>query len=164
MNAADLHADALVIDGHNDTIVSHQIKGTVNLSGGPFLDETRGTVSFLRGHLASPAADIDIQINFPKMKSGGIDTALFAIDVTLARNSHLIYALDALGALDMEIENAHGDVVLALSAEDVRNAKAAGKVSVIMAVENSDATEGSLNVLRKLYRIGVRSVLLWSKR
>ena len=34
MNAADLHADALVIDGHNDMVVSHQIKGTPNLSGG----------------------------------------------------------------------------------------------------------------------------------
>ncbi len=98
------------------------------------------------------------------MKSGGIDAALFAVDVTLARNNHLIYALDALGTLDFKIKNTLVDVVLALSTEDVRNSKAAGEVSVIMAVENSDATEGSLNVLRKLYRIGVRSVLLWSKR
>lgn len=158
MDAAELHANALVIDGHNDTIVSHQRRGNVNLSGGPFLDATRGTVSYLRGHLASPAADIDIQINFPKMRAGGIDAALFAVDVTLARNNHLIYALDALGALDTEIEHTTGDVVLVRNAADIRNAKRDGKLGVIMAVENSDATEGSLNVLRMLHRVGVRSM------
>jgi membrane dipeptidase len=158
MDASDLHATSLVIDGHNDTIVSHQRRGTVNLSGGPFLKKTRGTVSYLRGHLASPAADIEIQINFPKMRSGGIDAALFAVDVTLARNNHLIYALDALGALNAEIESTDGDVILALTAEDIRAAKSNNKTAVIMAVENSDATEGSLNVLRMLHRVGVRSM------
>jgi len=158
MDAKEIHRTAIVIDGHNDTIVSHQRRGTQNLSGGPFLSETNGTVSYLRGHLASPAADIDIQINFPMMRSGGIDAALFAVDVTLARNNHLIYALDALGALDVEIQSTDGDVVLALTAEDIRTAKAAGKLAVVMAVENSDATEGSLNVLRMLHRVGVRSM------
>ena len=158
MNAAELHSSALVIDGHNDTIVSHQRRGTHNLDGGPFLGETRGTVSYLRGHLASPAADIDIQINFPKMRTGGIDAALFAVDVTLARNNHLIYAMDALGALDYEVEATNGQVVVARSAADIRTAKEAGKLAVILAVENSDATEGSLNILRMLHRIGVRSM------
>lgn len=158
MDASQLHDQSVVIDGHNDTIVSHQRRGTTNLSGGPFLRETRGTVSYLRGHLASPAADIPIQINFPKMRSGGIDAALFAVDVTLARNNHLIYALDALGALDTEIQSTDGDVRLALSAADIRKAKSDGKISVIMAVENSDATEGSLNVLRMLHKVGVRSM------
>ena len=157
-DAANLHRDSLVIDGHTDTIVSHIRRGKMNLSGGPYNETTRGTVSYLRGHLASPAADLDIQINFPKMRSSGIDAALFAVDVTLARNNHLIYALDALGALDFEIESAGDDVVLALTADDIRQAKSEGKVAVIMAVENSDATEGSLNVLRMLHRIGVRSM------
>ncbi len=158
MDASHFHTRSLVIDGHNDTIVSHQRRGTTSLSGGPFLHETKGTVSYLRGHLASPAADIEIQINFPKMRSGGIDAALFAIDVTLARNNHLIYALDALGALDTEIEATDGDVRLALAAGDIRDAKSDDKIAVIMAVENSDATEGSLNVLRMLHRVGVRSM------
>ena len=158
MEARELHEDALVIDGHNDTIVSHQRRGTSNLSGGPFLAQTRGIVSYLRGHLASPAADIDIQINFPLMQSGGIDAALFAIDVTLARNNHLIYAIDALGALDVEAECSEGAATLALTANAIRQAKADGKRAVIMAVENSDATEGSLNVLRMLHRVGVRSM------
>lgn len=158
MNAAELHADAVVVDGHNDTIVSHQRRGTSNLSGGPFIDATKGTVSYLRGHLASPAADIDIQINFPLMRAGGVDAALFAVDVTLARNNHLIYALDALGALDVEVQHTGGDVVVARTTAEIREAKAGGKLSVIFAVENSDATEGSLNVLRMLHRVGVRSM------
>jgi len=156
--ASKLHKESLVIDGHNDTIVSHIRRGTTSLSGKPYDETTKSTVSYLRGRLASPAADIDIQINFPKMRSGGIDAALFAVDVTLARNNHLIYALDALGALDVEIESVGDDVVLALTADDIRQARSVGKLAVIMAVENSDATEGSLNVLRMLHRIGVRSM------
>ncbi|MBE81426.1 MAG: peptidase [Gemmatimonadetes bacterium] len=157
MDATELHTESIVIDGHNDTIVSHQRRRTSNLSGGPFLEETQGTVSYLRGPLASQAADTDIQINFPLMRSGGIDAALFAVDVTLARNNHLIYALDALGALEYEVEAGEG-IVVATSVLDIRSAKSRGDIAVIMAVENSDATEGSLNVLRMLHRVGVRSI------
>ncbi|MEE2753529.1 MAG: dipeptidase [Candidatus Latescibacterota bacterium] len=157
-DAAQLHSKSLVIDGHNDTIVSHLRRATVNLSGAAPLEETRGTVSYIRGNLASPSAEFEIQINFPKMKAGNIDAALFAVDVTLMRNNHLIYALDALGALDVEINAAGDDVVLALSADDILQAKRDGNIAVIMAVENSDATEGSLNVLRMLHKVGVRSM------
>ena len=94
------------------------------------------------------------------MRSGGIDAALFAIDVTLARNNHLIYALDALGALDTEIEATDGDVRLALAAGDIRDAKSDDKIAVIMAVENSDATEGGLTtfgvaLVKEMNRIGM---------
>jgi membrane dipeptidase len=157
-DADQLHSQSLVIDGHNDTIVAHLRRGTASLSGGAPIKETTGTVSYIRGNLASPSAEFAIQINFPKMRAGGIDAALFAVDVTLMRNNHLIYALDALGALDVEINAAGNDVVLALSAEDIIQAKKDSQIAIIMAVENSDATEGSLNVLRMLHKMGVRSM------
>jgi len=156
--ASKLHNQSLVIDGHNDTIVSHLRRGTVSLSGGPATAGKRGTVSYIRGSLPSQSADMGIQINFPKMKSGGTGAALFAVDVTLMRNNHLVYSLDALGALNLEIESAGADVILALSTDDIRQAKKNGNIAIIMAVENSDATEGSLNVLRMLHRIGVGSM------
>ena len=43
-------------------------------------------------------------------------------------------------------------------ADDILAAKVEGKPAVILAVEHADATERSLNVLRALYELGVRSI------
>lgn len=100
---------------------------------------------------------MDIQIDFPKMRAGGIDAAFFAVDVTLARNNHLAYALDALGYFYNEIKRGE-KVIIAHSSKDIRKAKSEGKLAAIITVENSDATERSLNILNMLHRLGVRSI------
>ena len=65
-----LHEDALVIDSHNDTIVSHIRRGNISIS-----DEARshhsshsGTVAYLRGPLDVASRQSEIQINLPKMR------------------------------------------------------------------------------------------------
>ncbi len=157
--ALDLHNNALVIDTHNDTTVGHIRRGGMSLSSEDAESAApNGTVGSLRGGYTGEAAKVKIQINFPKMRAGGIDAAFFAVDCTSARHNHLAYSLDALGTLDSEIESTGGDVILARSADDIREAKAAGKLAVIMVVENSDGVDGSLNILRCLYLVGVRSI------
>lgn len=157
INTQSIHNDALVIDSHNDTIVSHIRRGNLSLSGGKTHDFHSGTVLSLRGPLDPPRSLMDIQIDFPKMRAGGIDAAFFAVDVTLARNNHLAYALDALGYFYNETQRSE-KVVIAQSSKDIRQAKSEGKLAAIIAVENSDATERSLNVLNMLHRLGVRSI------
>lgn len=154
---ATLHQDALVIDSHNDTIVSHIRRGNRSISEQTNTHRHKGTIAYLRGPLGPPASNIDIQINFPNMKKGGIDAAFFAVDVTLALKNHLTYALDAFGYFHMEVADA-SDVVIAKSAVDIQNAKANGKRAAILVIENSDGTEGSLNVLHMLHQLGVRSM------
>lgn len=159
-NAALLHRDALVIDSHNDAIVNHIRRGNLGFSGSPPPDGDRrnATVAGLRGLLDRPSLETPVQIDFPKMRKGGLDAAFFAVDVTLAVKNHLTYALDAMGFFDSELE-AHGDdVVLAKTAGDIVRAKQDGKLAVILAIENSDGVEGSINVLRMLHRVGVRSI------
>ena len=153
-----LHNEAIVVDTHNDTIVAHIRRGNLGLDGKPAVDSVRrtGTVAFLRGPMDRVARAKEVQINFPKMRAGGIDAATFAVDVTLARNNYLAYALDAFGYF--EVEAKQNDVVIVRSAEDVVAAKREGRLAAILAVENSDVVEGSLNVLRMLHRAGVRSI------
>lgn len=157
MNLETLHNDALVIDSHNDTIVSHIRRRNRSLSEKSGTKRHNGTIAYLRGPLTPPASDIDIQINFPNMKKGGIDAAFFAVDVTRAWKHHLTYALDAFGFFHMEVAD-DNDVVIAKSAQDITDAKSQNKLAAILAVENSDGTEGSLNVLHMLYHLGVRAI------
>ena len=153
-----LHQNALVIDSHNDTIVSHIRRGYLSISGHRTPKHQQyyeGTVAYLRGPLKSEAV---IQINLPKMCEGGIDAAFFAVDVTRAWKNHLAYALDAFGFFEAEVA-AHSDqIIIAKSAEDIRQAKADGKLAAILVIENSEGVERSLNILRMLHRIGVRSI------
>lgn len=159
-DAARLHRDALVIDSHNDAIVNHIRRGNLGFSGSPRPDGDRrnAIVAGLRGLLARPDIESPVQIDFPKMRKGGLDAAFFAVDVTLAVKNHLTYALDAMGFFDSELEAHEDDVVLAKSAGDIVRAKKDGKLAVVLAIENSDGVEGSVNVLRMLHRVGVRSI------
>jgi membrane dipeptidase len=157
-----VHRDALVIDSHNDSIVSHIRRGNLSFTGQPkpHLHERDGTVAYLRGPLETEAYAWNGQLDLPKMREGGIDAAFFAVDVTRAWKNHLAYAMDALGFFDADLSEHPDDVVVARKAGDITRAKATGKLAAILVIENSDVLEGSLNILWLLYRFGVRSITL----
>ncbi|MCZ6676348.1 MAG: dipeptidase [Candidatus Poribacteria bacterium] len=156
----ELHQDALVIDSHNDTIVTHIRRGNLSISGRTVPNRIRhnGTIAYLRGPLDAEAREVELQINLPKMRQGGIDAAFFAVDVTRAWKNHLAYALDAVGFFESEVETHADEIIIARNAEEIRQAKAAGKLAAILAIENSEGVERSLNILRALHRLGIRSM------
>jgi membrane dipeptidase len=156
----ELHASAVVVDSHNDTIVAHIRRGNLSLSGRPRggNDRSAGVIAVLRGHEEPRPGELDLQIDFPKMRQAGIDVAFFAIDVTLARGNHLAYALDGFGYFLDDLDHAGAEVVVVRRFADLLQARDEGKLAAVLAVEHSDCTERSLNVLRALYEIGVRSI------
>ncbi len=171
LEGAALQKDALVVDSHNDTIVAHIRRGNRSFfdesagpnetpSGDAFmrLYHTLGTVGQIRGPEAPRPGAADIQINFPLMRRAGIDAAFFAVDVTRALSNHLTYALDAFGYFAGELDRHQGEIVLAKRTADICSARADGKLAALLAIEHADCVEGSLNVLRILYEIGVRSI------
>ncbi len=159
MDYRQLQADALVVDSHNDTIVAHIRRGNLSLSGrSEGGSRHSGVISFLRGHEDPRPGAADIQIDYPKMREGGIDVGFFAVDVTLARGNHLAYALDAFGYFLDDLEESGAEVVVVRRREDLDRAKAEGKLAAVLAVEHADVTDRSLNVLRSLYELGVRSI------
>jgi membrane dipeptidase len=155
-----LHHAAMVIDGHNDTIVAHIRRGNYSLHAGPSGAATRhaGTVAFLRGAEAPRPGAEEIQINLPKMQAGGIDAAFFAIDVTHARKNHLAYALDGLGYLLQDLAASPIPARIVRHAHEIRTCHNHNELGILLAIEHADVTERSLNVLRMLYELGIRAI------
>lgn len=151
-------ARGIVIDAHNDSLVAHLRRGRKPLSqrgARPPADAFPGVVQTLRDSL--PPSE-PVQLDFDRMAAGGIDAAFFAVDVTRARNNHLAYALDAFGFLDAEIERTGSHVTVVRSAAELRRARAEGRLAAVLTLENSDGLERSLNVLRAMYRLGLRVI------
>ena len=162
MDADQLHRDALVIDGHNDTIVSSIRLGHLDLCGeaNPRLARLEGLIHLLRGPLPAEEREWHGQVDLAKLRAGGIDAAFFAVDVTRAWRNHLAYAMDALGFFDAALEACGEQIVVARTAAEIQAAKATGRIAAVLVIENSDAVEGSLNILRAFHRLGVRSIVL----
>ncbi len=156
----DLHKQSIIIDAHNDSIVAHIRRGNITLADENTKNQNqyRGTIAYLRGPVPPEEDAIGIQLNIPKMQKGGIDVAFFAVDVTRAWKNHLSYALDAFGWFDTEVSTNESDICIVRNTTDIHTAKSNGKLGAILAIENSEAVERSLNILRCLYNLGVRSI------
>jgi membrane dipeptidase len=161
VNAAELHRDCLVIDSHNDTSVALIRRGNVGIAGeeGDDRQQRAGAVAYLRQYL-SPRGVESVQFTLPKMRAGGVDAAYCAVDTTRAWGNHMIYALDAIGYLKREVEEHAEDMVVARCAGDIEAARDAGKVAVVLAVENTIALQKSLFAVDALYELGVRTMTL----
>jgi membrane dipeptidase len=161
MNASDLHRHSLVIDSHNDTTVALIRRGNVGIAGevGEDRHGRAGAVAYLRQYL-TPQGHEPVQFTLPHLRQGAVDAAFFAVDTTRAWGNHLVYALDALGYLKQEIEAHPEAMILARTADDIETAKAAGKVAVVLAVENTAALQRSLYAVDALYELGVRTMTL----
>ena len=158
MDYRQLHQQALVIDSHNDTIVAHIRRGQLQPG-----EARRGRPSAFRRDRFPPRAEEprpgadQIQINFPKMRQAGIDVGFFAVDVTLALNNHLGYALDGFGYLLNDLDQGQAPAVIVRRTERHPRRQGGGQDGAVLAIEHADCTERSLNVLRTLYELGVRS-------
>jgi membrane dipeptidase len=159
--ARQLHRDALVIDAHNDAIVSLIRLGGRSISGGEAPGAgLEGTVWYLRGGLGDLERSWHEQLDLAQMREGGIDCAFFAVDVTRAWKNHLAYALDAIGYFVADLTGCGGEIVVARSAAEITRAKAEGLLSAVLVIENSEALEGSLNILCALHALGIRSIVI----
>lgn len=161
--AAALHRDALVVDSHNDSIVLHIRLGNRSFSDRPASVTAtsrgahQGTIRYLRGPMPRQE-QLEPQLTFPKMRAGGVDAAFFSVDVTRARHNHVAYAMDGHGFFTADVASHADEIVIARTVDDVRAAKAAGKLAAVLTIENSDALDGSLNILHAFHAIGVRSI------
>ncbi|HET7768133.1 MAG TPA: dipeptidase [Chloroflexota bacterium] len=163
--AVALHRDALVVDSHNDSIVLHIRLGNRSFSDRPASPDAapssrsthHGTIRYLRGPYPRSETP-EPQVTLPKMRAGGLDAAFFSVDVTRARRNHVAYALDGHGFFIADVTAHSDEIVIARTAADVRAAKQSGKLAAVLTIENSDALDGSLNVLHAFHALGVRSI------
>jgi membrane dipeptidase len=138
-DAKSVHRDAIVIDTHLDA----------------------------PDQLAEKWADLGTRgatdhFDIPRARAGGLGAAFFSIyvaasyaDKGAAARAHLYIDLT-----HRTIDANPKDLVLANSVADIRAAKQAGKIAVLMGIEGGHAIEDSLAVLRGMYRAGIRYMTL----
>ena len=142
--AHDLHAEAIVIDGHCDSIGDQ-------LENGRWLGERSS-----KGH-----------VDLPRLRDGGITAQFFAcyVPVPYQRHGATTHALERLDQLLRLTEQLPDHLILARKASDIKRAKAEGKIAAIAGLEGAEALDASIGVLRQFYRLGVRNLgLAWNFR
>jgi membrane dipeptidase len=142
--AQDLHTEAIVIDGHCDSIGDQ-------LEQGRWLGERSA-----KGH-----------IDLPRLRDGGITAQFFACYVPQAYQRHgaTTHALERLDQLLRLADQLPDQLVIARKAGDIKRAKAEGKIAAIAGLEGAEALDASIGVLRQFYRLGVRNLgLAWNFR
>jgi membrane dipeptidase len=143
-DARRLHLDAIVVDGHCDTL-------------GDVVDGIRTLTE--RSGLG--------QIDLPRLREGGITAQVFAcfVPVHEYRRGAARHAMKRLDALHQAVAARPDALLIAHGASDVRRAKDQGKIAAILGLEGAEALEESLAVLRCFHRLGVRNLgLTWNFR
>jgi membrane dipeptidase len=142
--ALALHRQAIVCDGHSDTILA--LDRQKRLLG------ERSNV----GH-----ADL------PRLLEGGVTAQLFAlfIEDDYLPGEAIRRTLQLLDLFYREAAANADQMLPATTAADVHRAKAEGKLAAILGIEGGEAIEGDLAALRCFYRLGVRLMTLtWNRR
>ncbi len=144
MDPQKLHADAIVIDAHCDTLLS-------------VVEEKRPLAERSdKGHN-----------DLVRLREGGVTAQVFALFARPAALGGAAPTWEALRLLDAFYQGleATPDLMLATRAADIRRAKAEGRLAGIIGLEGAEALRGDLGVLRILHRLGLRNLgLTWSVR
>jgi membrane dipeptidase len=138
-SAVDLHARSLVVDTHVDT--------TQRL-----LDPKWDFGSRHRfGH-----------VDLPRLREGGVDAVFFAVFAMgpVEAGAGVRAAWGQIERIGQLAARHASDVVLARTADDVRQARRDGRIAVLIAVEGGHLIEDSLDVLREYREAGATYLTL----
>ncbi|GAB1456163.1 dipeptidase [Spirochaetota bacterium] len=150
MDAKALHDSLLVIDGHCDTAIP--------AAGFNFKNEPIPPLDLC-------VRNTEWQIDFPRLKEGGVGAQFFALftDTAFIDNA-TEHTLRLLSAVESAISRSGGQARMALSARDIREAKTAGKLAVVLTIEGGEAIGDSFQTLQDFYARGVRLMTLtWNR-
>lgn len=138
--ARSLHQSAIVVDSHIDA-PDQLISKWADVA-------TRGATT---------------HFDIPRAREGGLTAPFFSIYVPGSFAEAGGAAKRALELIDLTyrvVEEHPRDMILATSVADIRRAKQASQIAVLMGIEGGHAIEDSLGALRAFYRAGVRYMTL----
>jgi membrane dipeptidase len=137
--AKRLHFSSLVIDTHDDT-----------------------TQRFLDGDFDLGARNALGSIDIPRMKEGGLRAIFFSIWVPskvtgteAVRRGHA-----QIDAVREQVREHSNDLVLATTADDIREAHKQGKIAALIGIEGGHLIGNDLDVLRSYASLGARYMTL----
>jgi len=138
IDAAKLHEEAIVIDGH-----VHIITPVFHQDIDPWQVQKTGLFDYARA------------------KQGGLDVVIHTVYIEDPYNNYNYAVKQACRLVETfyRVLDANSDKMeLALTSADVRRIVAKGKMAAILALEGGFDTEGDLDVLRLFHRLGVRMI------
>lgn len=131
MTPHDLHRQAIIIDGHNDSLVEMRAKGDPMDFG---RDESR------RYH-----------VDLARMRQAGLTAFNNYVGAR-----ELPVSLELWDAVHWHVETYPEEFTIARNAADIRRAKAEGKIAFIGQLESCACLHSSLRVLSLQHRLGLR--------
>src|ERR1700722_222328 len=137
--ARELHFQSIVVDTHDDT-----------------------TQRLLDPKFDFGALHSDGSVDIPRMREGGLSAIFFSIWIpgTVTGPTAVQRALDQIGAVRETVARHPNDLVLCTTADEIRHAKAANKIAVLIGVEGGHMINNSLANLDKFFALGVRYMTL----
>lgn len=132
----------------------------------PVLDSHCDTPSQIL-RLRNPALDSDhSQVDFPKLRKGGVDASFFALYVPAAMDSDsgFGYACRLYDSVAAALAQNPEAAAFAVSEEEIRRNKARGLFSVCLGLENGEPLASDPSRLEFFYDKGVRYVTLCHSR
>ena len=172
--AAELHRQAIVIDGHSDILMA--IAGQRMRLGDRFpLPDSKSWEAPLGWHEPPEAAMYDFSkhtsyfqtmghYDLPRFREGGLTAQGMAIYIEAAElNRALETALEMVYWLDREFAEIE-DFDPVLTAADIRRIKAEGKVGGILTFEGFEPLGANLHLLDIFHRLGLRMATLTHSR
>ena len=139
-HAKQLHARAIVIDGHDDTTQRLIFDKTFNLG----------------------ARNANGNVDIPRMHEGGLDALFFSIWVPGDVTGPLAVkrALVQIDAVREAVRTHPNDLLLATTAADIRRAADQHKIAALMGMEGGHMIDDDLRLLRDYATLGVRYLTL----
>jgi membrane dipeptidase len=137
--AKKLHFSSIVIDTHDDT-----------------------TQRLLDPHFDIAVPHTDGNIDIPRMRDGGLTAIFFSIWISgkIMGPEAVKQAIDQIDAVRETVRKHPGELVLATTAEEIREAKKQKKIAALMGVEGGHMMGNDLAVLRTFAALGVRYMTL----
>lgn len=138
--AADLHRDAFVMDGHVHVMTRQLLQ---NLDIGQRYPD---------GH-----------IDLPRAREGGIDALFFSVYTPEPYYPARLELKNTLRVIELaldQIEKNRDIIELARTASEIERINRSGKIAAFLDLEGAFDLDGDLNLLRALYRLGLRCLQL----
>ena len=137
--AKKLQASSIVVDTHDDT-----------------------TQRLLDPHFDIAVPHTDGNIDIPRMRDGGLTAIFFSIWINgkILGPDAVKQALDQIDAVRETVRKHPNEMMLATTADDIREAKKEHKIAALMGVEGGHMMGNDLAVLRTFAALGVRYMTL----
>jgi membrane dipeptidase len=139
VRARRLHFSSIVVDTHDDT-----------------------TQRFLDGDFDLAPRNASGSIDIPRMKEGGLGAIFFSVWIPskITGPPAVKRALDQIDAVREQVRKHSGDLALATTAAEVREARQDRKIAALLGVEGGHMIDSDLGVLRSYAALGVRYMTL----